>query len=124
MSDVPDDVASWVEARGGSRRKSEVRPAAKDDGRAITRGEPDVNGTGKPLVSVGQVLRIPEAHYLYGTGLLVLRVTEVDPDLGRVRGLEWVRIRGVEIRWDGKDGEAREVMVRVAALARQPGGRG
>ena len=68
------------------------------------------------MVRVGQVLRIPEAHYLYGTGDLVLRVTEVDPGLDRYPGLEWVRVKGVPVRSDGSEGEPREVMIRVAAL--------
>jgi hypothetical protein len=67
----------------------------------------------EPLVRVGQVLRVPEAHYLYGTGELVLRVTTVDPDLARYTGLEWAGVRGVEVRWDGSDGDQRHVMVRV-----------
>jgi hypothetical protein len=69
-----------------------------------------------PLAEVGQVLHIPEAHYLYGVGTLVLRVTTVDPDLTRYPGLEWAGICGVEIRWDGSDGDERTVMVRVAWL--------
>jgi hypothetical protein len=62
----------------------------------------------------GQVVTIPEQHYLYGTGELILRVTAVPVVLPR--GAEWVAVRGVEVRWDGRDGPAREVLVRVAAL--------
>ncbi len=79
-----------------------------------------MSGAREPLVRVGQVLRVPEAHYLYGNGELVLRVTEVDPGLDRYPGLEWVRVRGIEIRRDGSDGRPRDVMVRSAALQRQP----
>jgi hypothetical protein len=70
----------------------------------------------EPLVRVDQVLRVPEAHYLYGTGELVLRVTHVDSNLDRYPGLEWVRVKGIEILWDGSDGQERDVMIRVAAL--------
>jgi hypothetical protein len=62
----------------------------------------------------GAVLRIPEGHYCYGTGELVLRVTVVDPNPHP--GLEWLRVQGVEVRWDGSDGDRRDVLVRVAAL--------
>jgi hypothetical protein len=68
-----------------------------------------------PLVQVGQVLRIPEAHYLYGQGELTLRVTVVDPDLHRYPRLEWASVKGVEIR-NGTDGQVRQVQVRVAYL--------
>jgi hypothetical protein len=65
-------------------------------------------------IQPGQVLKIPEADYLYGVGVLTLRVTdvrgEVDPRL------RWLRIRGVEILWNGQEGAEREVMVRVSAL--------
>lgn len=66
-----------------------------------------------PQVKRGQVLKIPEAHYLYGRGLLELRVTACAPIH---RGQEWVRIVGTQIIWDGTDGERRDVLVRVAAL--------
>ncbi len=75
-----------------------------------------MSGPPEPLVRVGQVLRIPEAHYLYGSGELVLRVTHVDPGLDRYPGLEWVRVKGVEVGWDGSDGQPRDVMIRVAVL--------
>lgn len=61
----------------------------------------------------GQVITIPEEHYLYGTGPLTLRVTEVDEH--PPPGVEWLTVRGVEQRWNG-DGDEREVMVRIAAF--------
>jgi hypothetical protein len=73
-------------------------------------------GAAGPQISVGQTLRIPEAHYLYGVGELALRVTDVDPDLARYSSLEWAGVRGIEVRRDGKDGDQRHVMVRVAWL--------
>jgi hypothetical protein len=60
------------------------------------------------------VLCIPEEHYCYGTGPLALRVTEVDEHPHP--SLEWLAVRGVEVRWDGSDGDPREVLVRVSAL--------
>jgi hypothetical protein len=61
----------------------------------------------------GQVVTIPEAHYCYGTGPLRLRVTQVEEN--PPPGVEWLRVKGVEIRWDGTDGDDRDVLVRVAA---------
>ncbi len=69
-----------------------------------------------PLVQVGDVVEIPEAHYLYGTGALTLRVTAVGADLEKYPSLEWVGLQGIEIRWDGSDGEERQVMVRIGIL--------
>jgi len=71
---------------------------------------------GIPLVQVGDVVRIPEAHYLYGSGVLTMRVTDVGADLEKYPRLEWVGLKGVEIRWDGSNGDERQVMVRVGVL--------
>jgi hypothetical protein len=73
----------------------------------------------EPLVQVGDTICMPEADYCYGRGLLTIRVTEVDADLARFPVLEWVRLRGVVITWNGTDGDERDVLVRVAALRRQ-----
>lgn len=62
----------------------------------------------------GQILRVPEEHYCYGIGPLVIRVTEVCGEIHP--NLEWMRIRGVEILWNGHDGPDRDVLVRVSAL--------
>jgi hypothetical protein len=57
------------------------------------------------LIQPGQVLKSPEAHYLYGLGDLVLRVMEV----GTVRRLpdgDWLKLKGghagLERREDGR----------------------
>jgi hypothetical protein len=78
---------------------------------------------GRPLVQVGDIIRMPEADYCYGRGLLTLRVTEVDADLARFPALDRVRLRGVVILWDGTDGDERDVLIRVAALRTQLKGR-
>lgn len=70
----------------------------------------------EPLVRIGDVLRIPEEHYLYGVGTLTLRVTAVDANISRHPGLEWLQVRGVELHSNGTDGDVREVAVRVSAL--------
>lgn len=70
------------------------------------------------LVKVGDVIQVPEADYAYGRGTLTLRVTHVDPDLHS--NLEWLRLKGIEIRWDGADGKQRDVLVRVSALRKPP----
>jgi hypothetical protein len=67
------------------------------------------------VIEPGTVLVIPEAHYAYGVGDLTLRVQEI-ADLTAWPQAEWVRIVGVEIRWDGTDGDRRTVLVRVSAL--------
>ena len=69
-------------------------------------------------IKVGDVIRVPAADYAYGLGVLTLRVTEVDPDPHP--NLEWLRVKGTEIRWDGTDGRQRDVLVRVSALRRPP----
>lgn len=80
---------------------------------------------GEPPVRVGQVLRLAEEDYRFGTGQLTLRVT----GLLHVQHLDdgpWLNLRGITIRWDGGDGESRQVLVRLSALrgmARPPGGR-
>lgn len=65
-------------------------------------------------VEPGQVIEIGEADYCYGVGTLKLRVTRVAPN--QHPGLEWLRVIGTEVRWDGKDGDPRDVLVRVSAL--------
>ena len=67
------------------------------------------------------MIEIAEEHYLYGTGVLRMRVTAVRSDLVRHPGLQWIRLLGVELRWDGSEGSEREVLVRVGALRPQGG---
>jgi hypothetical protein len=71
------------------------------------------------LVRAGDVVRIPQAHYLCGVGPLIMRVTVVGADIHRFPALEWVRLCGVQLRHDGSDGDQRDVLVRVAALRDQ-----
>jgi hypothetical protein len=76
-----------------------------------------------PPVKFGDVLRLGEADYRYGTGFLVLRVSEV-LDVQLLNDGPWVNVRGVELRPDGSPGEQRQALVRVAALhnaRRRPG---
>jgi hypothetical protein len=75
-----------------------------------------MDGTRSPLVEVGHVIRIPPAHYLYGSGPLLLRITGIGVDPARYPALEWIGIAGVEIGSDGSEGDPREVLVRVSAL--------
>ncbi|MGI5213019.1 hypothetical protein [Plantactinospora sp. CA-290183] len=69
-----------------------------------------------PAPAAGDVLRIAESDYCYGVGPLVLRVTRVGVDLGRYPRLEWLSLRGVELRRDGSAGPERQVLVRASAL--------
>ncbi|WP_203857774.1 hypothetical protein [Plantactinospora mayteni] len=63
-------------------------------------------------------MQFAESDYCYGTGPLVLRVTGVGADLGRYPQLEWLSLRGVELRRDGSAGPERQVLVRTSALSR------
>nr|MDT0663288.1 hypothetical protein [Micromonospora sp. DSM 115978] len=72
------------------------------------------------MPKVGDVLRLRESDYCYGTGPLTLRVTEMAPDTALHPALEWLSLRGVEIGADGGPGPERHVLVRTAALAGAP----
>ena len=70
-----------------------------------------------PVIVKGDILVIDEADYCYGIGTLTIRVTGIGTPRGQVKGLEWLGVAGVEIRWDGTDGDERLVLVRTSALA-------
>jgi hypothetical protein len=107
-------VPAVVEWSDPGRADPAGGPAVHDPGRAVAgQRRPVAVVTDEPL-QVGDVVIIPPEHYLYGDRLLKLRVTEV-PDYARLR-LEWVRVRGVEVLWNGQDGPDQDVMVRVAAV--------
>ncbi len=74
-----------------------------------------------PSIQVGQVLRIPESHYLYGLGELRLRVTKVG-SVQRLPDGDWLRVVGVQLGRDGSELREREVLVRVSGVRREPGG--
>lgn len=63
------------------------------------------------------VLALDEPDYLYGLGTLVLRIDRLLADPLTLRSVEWVRVTGRQIHWDGSE-TPRDVMVRVAALGR------
>lgn len=65
-------------------------------------------------IRVGHIITIPEEHYCYGVGPLKMRVTRVEQN--PPPGVEWLRVLGVEIRWNGEDGPMRDVLVRVSAF--------
>ena len=72
-------------------------------------------------VRPGDVLKIPEADYLYGIGDLVLRVTEVYSMQHLLDG-DWLALKGVQIAWNGAELKEREVLVRLSGLTkRRPG---
>jgi hypothetical protein len=73
-----------------------------------------------PSVQPGDVLTIPEAHYLYGLGDLVLRVTEVGA-VQRLPDGQWLRLRGVQVAWDGTEARERDVLVRLSWLVQRRG---
>ena len=68
-------------------------------------------------LSAGDVISIGEDHYMYGTGNLRLRVTEI----GHVQcfdGDDWLNLRGLQLRSDGSQlSEApRYALVRLKAI--------
>jgi hypothetical protein len=74
-----------------------------------------------PSVQVGDVLRLAEEDYKYGSGLLILRVTAV-LDAMILNDGPWIALRGVQIRYDHTDSPERPALVRYLALpsARRP----
>jgi hypothetical protein len=71
--------------------------------------------SGEPPVRIGQVLELTEDDYRFGVGPLTLRVTAL-LHVQRLADGPWLYLRGVTIRWDGSDGEVRQVLVRLTAL--------
>jgi hypothetical protein len=69
-------------------------------------------------IQPGQVLKIPEVHYLYGLGDLVLRVTEVGA-VERLPDGDWLKLRGIQLAWNGTELQEREVLVRLSGLNRR-----
>jgi hypothetical protein len=70
-----------------------------------------------PLPSVGDVLVLAEADYLYGAGRLILRVEHIDRRHPISYGDEdWYPVRGIQISGNGTDIGDRETMVRGRRL--------
>lgn len=63
------------------------------------------------------MLYLAEPDYLYGVGPLALRVDRLGVDPATLPKLEWVRVVGQEV-WPDGSVRPRDVMVRVAAIAR------
>jgi hypothetical protein len=72
------------------------------------------------VVQPGDVIRIPEAHYRYGFGTLVIRVEEIGP-AQRFPDGEWLTVRGMQIAWNGAELGRRQVLVRWRHLTRTAG---
>lgn len=70
---------------------------------------------GQHVLGPGTVLDLGEPDYLYGTGPLRLRLA-TPLDTQRLARLEWVRLIGDEIRWNGEIEPNRDVNVRVSAI--------
>jgi hypothetical protein len=69
----------------------------------------------EPPVRVGQVLTLAENDYRFGLGPLTIRVTALI-HVQQLADGPWLYLRGVTIRWNGTDGEVRQVLVRLSAL--------
>jgi hypothetical protein len=71
----------------------------------------------KPPVKPGDVLRLHENDYLYGLGMLHLRVTKVGA-VQRLVNQDWIDLEGLTLRSDGSpaSNQVRHAVVRVGAL--------
>jgi len=64
-------------------------------------------------IRAGDLLLLRDGDHLFGTGDMMLRY-ETTHELRRVRGAEWVFLRGTELRANG--GRTRDLLVRREAL--------
>ncbi|MBO4207759.1 hypothetical protein [Micromonospora echinofusca] len=74
------------------------------------------------IVTVGDVIVIPEGDYLFGQGALRLLVTEPPTTTGHL-GSEWLTVTGREIWYDRgepREGRDRTAIVRVTSLVTHP----
>lgn len=63
-------------------------------------------------ITIGSVIKIAE-DYLYGIGDLTLRVLSF---AAAEDGPAWIKVRGIEIRWDGGERQERVVTVRRTGM--------
>jgi hypothetical protein len=70
-----------------------------------------------PPLKVGDVLHINEPDYLYGTGVLRLRITKVGA-VQQLAGHAWISVEGFTLAPDGTQfgQKPRHAVVRVRAL--------
>jgi hypothetical protein len=68
-----------------------------------------------PPVRRGDVLVLRDEDYLFGHGVLLMRVLAVH-EVRQVWGGPWVFLRGLELRTDGNGRRLRDVLVRSHAL--------
>lgn len=104
-----------VAVRPGPAAAGAASRRARPGGPVTTRQAPDGADGGCGRLEPGVVLRLAEPDYLYGVGVLCLRLTSA-LDLQRLAALEWVRIVADEILWTGEIAPSRDVVVRVAAI--------
>jgi hypothetical protein len=75
-----------------------------------------MSGSKAPQPSIGDVIRVEEPDYQYGTGPLLLRITAVGVAQREPDGL-WLPVRGHEIHWNGDvDPSERHALVRLSAV--------
>jgi hypothetical protein len=68
-------------------------------------------------LKIGDVIDVEDKDYKYGTGRLILRVTEIGSRRSTADG-DWVDLEGLELRADGTQlgWQPRPAAVRVTAL--------
>jgi hypothetical protein len=70
---------------------------------------------------VGRVVQFAESDYLYGVGLLRMRVQHIDWTAPTAyEGEDWYPVQGVEIASDGREIGARQALVRGRRLRPAP----
>jgi len=71
----------------------------------------------KPQIKPGDVIRVNETDYLYGIGVLHLRVTKVGT-VQRLANNDWIDLEGLTLRADGTlaSDRVRHAVVRISAL--------
>lgn len=75
----------------------------------------DLREDATEFAGVGDIIFLKEADYLNGNGDIRVRLVHLPGELQTIRGLEWVRVIGVEVTTD-REGPHRLFLTRVTAL--------
>jgi hypothetical protein len=67
-------------------------------------------------VKVGDTIQVAEPDYLYGVGMLKLRITQIFGVSQHTDGA-WLNVRGVQLYPNGNEGGERNAAVRFSVLA-------
>lgn len=67
-------------------------------------------------LKVGDIIRLEEPYYRYGTGPLILRLTAVPVRFNN--STEWFEAMGIELRNDGLELQPRRAVILLQAVKR------